>query len=685
MAKNIKPIRMVVVMLSTFIFAAVCLLALYDLQIINGDAYYERSVNTIVTSETVKASRGTISDRYGRLLVSNRVSYDIKINRSDLVSGRDPNGVLVRLAECANSFSTPYTDTFPVTFAPPFEYLPDMSQTQRKLLDDYIDHFDLNEKITAPELMRHLRMHYSIPESFSDEEARIAAGIRYELEVRTLWGGADYVFASDVSIEMISSIGGYNMTGVYVANTSVREYHTDYAAHLLGYIGLMNEEDYKKYGKLGYPMNAVIGKSGVESAFEEYLHGQDGEIATTKDSSGEVTAVLYTKDPEPGDNVVLTIDIMLQQAAEDALSSTIAGINETRAEKALEEGKPFVPTTAGAAAVVQVGTGDVLALASYPTYNLNTFKEDYSSLLSDPALPLFNRATLGTYSPGSTFKICTAIAALSNKVISTGSIIHDEGKFTVYQGFQPTCWTYPGSHGDINVTEAITVSCNYFFYSIGLNLGIDKLTPFARSFGFGVPTGLEISESSGILATREYKEKNEGLFWDGGDTLQASIGQSYSLFTPAQIASYCATIASRGTHYSLHLLDSVKTNDNTVTLREYQNNVLTTVDTEDEYWQAMFDGMLGVSKDGTASSVFGNYSIDVCSKTGTVQLGEDIENNAVFIAFAPYDDPEIALAIVVENGGSGSNVTEAAKKIFDYYFTSEAAADSVPAEGVLIR
>jgi penicillin-binding protein 2 len=239
--------------------------------------------------------------------------------------------------------------------------------------------------------------------------------------------------------------------------------------------------------------------------------------------------------------------------AEDALAKRIEDINRERVN-ASKAGEEVTLAEGGAVAVIKVGSGDVLALASYPSYNLATFTDDYADLLSDPLSPLYNRATQGTYTPGSTFKPVTAIAGLQEGVIGVGTKIYDKGIIDEYEGYTYKCWIYPGSHGNINVKEALQVSCNYFFYKVGSEVGIDRLSKYAAAFGLGQPTGIELYEETGVLATRPYKERTAGEKWYMGDTLQASIGQSYNLFTPLQLASYAATLASDGSRYAAHIL-----------------------------------------------------------------------------------------------------------------------------------
>ncbi|MDD6189490.1 MAG: penicillin-binding transpeptidase domain-containing protein [Clostridiales bacterium] len=677
MRKTVSYGRAAAMMLVPIMLSAIALFGLYNLQIIHGDDYYEQSMNAIVSTQTVPASRGSIFDRNGRVLVSNRIGYNISIDRERLVAGGDPNGTLLTLTGLCGELGQSYTDTFPVSAQPPFTYNADMSQTQRSRLDKYLEHFDLSPDISAPELIVWLREHYSVPGDYTDADARVAIGVRYELETRTLFDFSDYVFASDVDMEMISAVKEYGLPGVSIETTSVREYHTKYAAHILGVVGLMDEDEYAYYKESGYPMNAKVGKYGVEQIFEEYLHGTDGKMVVTRAKNGTVIDSVYTEEPKAGNNVTLSLDIRCQKVAEDSLARIIEGINAER-----EENEKI---TGGAVVAIEVGTGDVIASASYPTFSIERYFEDYAELSADPSAPLYNRATKGTYSPGSTYKMNTAIAALQSGVITTHTQIYDYAIYNEYSGYEYKCWAYPNSHGMLNVTTAIQNSCNYFFYKVGVQTGIDTISHYAALFGLGQPTGIELEENTGVLATREYKETVVGESWYPGDTLLASIGQSYNLFTPMQLASYAATLASNGTRYAAHLLKCVKSYDNSTLVNSYTPQVLSRVEADQEYFDAVKQGMLYVSKYGSPSGVFGYYQVDVASKTGTVQLGEDQINNAVFIAFAPYDNPEIAVSVVIEGGSAGAIGAQIARDVFDYWLAAREDDVSVETENSLLK
>lgn len=677
MRKTVSYGRAAAMIIVPVLLAAIALFGLYNLQVIHGDDYYIPSVNTVVSTQTVPASRGSIRDRNGRLLVSNRLGYSIGVDRVRLVAGGNPNGDLLTLVDICSQRGYSHADSFPISFVPPFAYMEPMTAAQRDWLDKYLEHFELPPEISAPELMTWLREHYSVPEDYSDEDARVAIGIRYELEGCTLFDLPDYIFVSDVDFELISAVKEHGLPGVSIETTSVREYHTEYAAHILGVVGLMDDEEYAYYKELGYPMNAKVGKYGVEEIFEEYLHGTDGKMLVTRAENGTIIDSVYTQEPKAGNNVTLSLDILCQQVAEEALASTIENINAEREEDEKISG--------GAVVAIEVGTGDVIASASYPTFDIENYFTDYAELSSDPSAPLYNRATKGTYSPGSTYKMNTAIAGLQSGTITPHTQIYDRAIYDKYSGYEYKCWTYPGSHGTLNVTTAIQNSCNYFFYSVGVDTGIDTIAHYARLFGLGQPTGIELEENVGVLASREYKETVVGESWYPGDTLLASIGQSYNLFTPMQLASYAATIASGGTRYSAHLLKCVKSYDNSTLVEAYTPEILSKVDAEPEYFDAVQLGMLYVSKYGSPSGVFGRYQVDVASKTGTVQLGEGLINNAVFIAFAPYDNPEIAVSVVIEGGSAGAIGAQIAREVFDYWLAAGADSSFVETENSLLK
>jgi penicillin-binding protein 2 len=705
MNRPVRAGRMVFLVLFTIALIAVYVTTLYKLQIIEGTAYYERSQNSIVTTETVTAARGNILDRYGRVLVSNRTCNNLVINTDELFDEAqvpDPNAVILQMVEMVTEYGDTYTDTLPITRTAPFEFVDNMTDIQRARLDAYVQNIrayydeDFPEDPSAVELMAFFRDRYQIDPNCTAEQTRIIAGVRYELNIRYIIDTSDYVFAEDVSIDLITTLMEWDVPGVEVTVSYIREYKTSYAAHILGYVGMMDELEYASYQSDGYPLNALVGKDGVEKQFESYLHGADGEAKITSTAAGTVTGTVYTKEPEPGNHVQLTIDIGLQEAAEQALASFITATNGER-EIANAQAEQYGNNkdireliTGGAVVAIDIKTGEPLCIASYPTFDLATFLEDFAALSADEAAPMFNRALNGAYAPGSTFKPVTALACLDQEIITVNTTTKCEGIFTKYEwaGYTPTCWIYgQGLHGDLNVTGAIKNSCNYFFYTWGDLLGIDRLEQYARRFGLGESTGIELPESTGNMSNQRNHEELVGQPWYNGDTLQASIGQADSLFTPLQLANYAATLANGGTRYEASMLKSVRSYDYSEKLFERTPTVADTVYMDESYYDAVHLGMKQVGSDlaSTVGQIFATANYTVAAKTGTAQLGEDRTNNAAFICFAPADDPQVAVAVVVEKGYAGSAVTPIAKEVLDYYFSFQDSTETMEKELSLLK
>lgn len=697
----IKPSRLLAMAIILVLLLTVYLVFLYDLQIIQGEEYYNRSNELSTETSTVTATRGNIFDRYGRLMVGNTECYNLKIDTDKLFANEDPNAVILELVELVESFGDSYTDDLPISMEPPFEYLEDMTEIQRTMLDAYYVRQELDPNSSAVELMSYMRTRYEIDNSYTAEEMRIIAGVRYSINVRYAVNTADYVFVEDASMKLISSIMEQKLVGIDVERAYVRKYSTEYAAHILGYTGLMTQEEYERYSLLDYANDAMVGKDGIEYAFESYLHGKDGEVIETKNAAGTVLSTVYTKEPEPGNHIYLTIDSVLQEQTERILASGVEALKRTQEQakaEAAARGEPVDPEfkdemTGAAAVVVDVRTGEPLAMASWPTYDVSTVIENYQELMETPNAPLFNRALLGTYAPGSTFKPCTAIAALTQGIINTEYKVKCEGVFTKYaaDGYAPECWIWAEgyTHDEESVTYAIRDSCNYFFYTIANELGVDAMGEFAHNFGLGVSTGIELVEATGNMSNRANHADYAGTEWRIGDTLQAGIGQADSIFTPLQMAGYCATVANGGTRYSASILKSIRSYDYSEKLYEREPEILSTVESADYNWAAVHEGMYEVLHDWANNSKNVEHWVDceweVAGKTGTAQKGENIQNDGLFMCYAPYDDPEVAIFVVVERGGAGANVQFIARNIMDAYITIRGYSDTSEEEMTLLK
>ena len=674
--QNPHPAKRRVIALLAFFGAFLLLFAavLYDAQILHGGENRAKSISSNAASETVTASRGIITDRNGKVLVSNRLAYTLVFDRSGFDDDAALNAAILRLVQLCEETGTGWNDTLPIGRVGNFLRY---SNARSETFDKFIEKNDLTSGASGRQLLSELRELYHVDESLSEREARLIVGVRYELHSRD-----SYTFAEDVSTEVLSLITDGRYEGVTIRTASARVYNTALAAHILGTIGPIWQEEwssnedtgYVGYADKGYSMNDLVGKDGVEKAFESYLRGTDGRRLITTDETGKITGELYTREPQPGGTVALTLDIDLQADVEAALAETISGMIDKDSN---ERG--------GAAAVVSVGTGEVLALASYPTYDLSTFNEDYDELVNDQRLPMFNRATQGIYAPGSTFKMVTAVAALESGIITPSSIIQDRGIYTYYKDPQPMCWIYSqtgSTHGRINVSQAITDSCNYFFYEVGRLTGIRTLDSYASQFGLGQSTGIEIGDSSGVLASPEWAESHDQE-WTDGQTITAAIGQSYNLFTPLQLANYVATLVGGGDHYQAHLLKNVKAYDNSRLLYMYDDKPMNTVEISDSTLSAVTRGMHELTVSGSVAYAFENCVVSAGAKTGSAQVGTDIANG-VFVAYAPYEKPEIAVAIVIEKGGSGAALANTAVEIINSWF-SRAQDGTAIGENTLLK
>lgn len=676
MMKNPHPSRRRVYVLLGFFgaFLVLFLAVLYNAQVVNGTENRARSISSNTASETVTASRGIITDRNGKVLVSNRLAYTLVVDKSGF--GKDDaalNDAIWRLIALCQEQGVAWNDTLPMTTGnSPRLTTKSTGETFREYLKDN----KLPTDGDSEALLEAMRTLYGIDSSYTTAQARLIAGVRYELD-----GRSSYTFAEDVSTELLGRITDGKYQGVTIKTAAARVYDTKLAAHILGTVGAIWQEEWRSdestgyvgYADKGYSMNDLVGKDGVEKAFEEYLHGKDGKRLITTDENGKITGELYTREPQPGGTVALTIDIDLQQVVEDTLAETIQGMIDKDSN---ERG--------GAAVVIEVGTGEILACASYPTYDLETFNQDYEELLADERLPMFNRATQGVYAPGSTFKLCTAVAALEEGIITPSTIIEDKGIYTYYRDPQPMCWIWRQAHtthGRINVSQAIVDSCNYFFYEVGRLTGIAKLDEYASAFGLGQSTGIETGDVSGALASPEWAESHDRE-WTDGQTITAAIGQSYNLFTPIQLANYVATLVSGGEHYEAHLLKNVKSYDNSRIIDVYGKGPLNDLNISDSTMAAVTKGMHDLTHDSLAGA-FSRCVVEAGAKTGSAQVGTDIANGT-FVAYAPYDDPEIAIAIVVEKGGSGSLLANAAVDIINAWFT-RGGTDAAVGEDTLLR
>ena len=697
--ERITRFRATVLLILFIITLGFYALRLYSLQIIETDGNTDNTTY-FETLTRVKAARGDILDRNGIVLVGNRASYDLVFNHFVFLSSKTPNEDLYRLVNLCKERGIEYTDRFPVTKTRPFEYTLDQynSAWQGYFQRFLKDRGNLDSDITAPLLLEKLRVSFEIPEEWSDEEARAVIGIHYELRLRGgLTNLSNFIFIEDVSSENLSDILELNVPGLFVESSTVREYHTQYAAHVLGAMGAMTAAQWEELKKTDeYYMDALIGQTGFEAAFEEHLHGIDGMRRDTVTADGTMISQEYDKVPQAGKNVETTIDIGLQMVAEDALAKCIADLRD-----------PTINTSGdgsdveGCAVVVMLcDTGEILAMASNPTYDPGRYMEDYEEIIAGDFAPLFNRALMATYPPGSTFKMSTLTAAMRNGLVEVDEEIKDEGSFDKYPGFSPDCllWSaYHFTHGTIDAVQALEVSCNYFFYELGDRLTIEQLDENSKMLGLGEPTGVELPEKIGYRANPEAKAANKvGLeaTWFIGDKIQAAIGQSENSFSPLQLCVYACTLANKGVRYKATFLNRVVSSDYRELVLENKPVVVSTMDDLDDLmYQTYVNGMIEVcyGPAGTARATFSKYSEQlphysgptVAGKTGTAQTGMIGSDHGAFICFVPAEDPEIAICVYGEKSAHGSSLAVVARAIIEYYFSADSVSELVTYENQL--
>ena len=698
------------------LFAFILLLysfRLYKLQIIDTKGNTDNT-QVYSTITTVRAARGDILDRNGNVLVGNRASYNLVFNHYVTKSNPNCNQALYTLVQKCRELGITYSDHFPVSTSRPFVYtLTDFTTTWQNYFQLFMVDRALDSDITAPLLVEKMRERYAIPTSWSDEDARAVIGFRYEFDLRGITKLPTYTFLEDVTDQQLSAILELNTPGLNVEASTVREYHTKYAAHILGYLGGMNDSQWEEYQDQGYSMDAKVGQTGFELAFEEYLHGIDGTRYDEVNKDGATTKSYYTKEPVAGNSVETTIDIKIQEVAEKALDSVMAKIKDP--EQNTSTAGEGLDAEGAAVVVMECQTGKILACASYPTFNLATMYEDWADIEADPLKPFFNRAFGAEYPPGSSFKMCTLISAMEHRnksgefIHPYGTRIEDKGVFTKYEGFAPTClaWTsghfvhtaFDGSPGGIDATDALCYSCNYFFYVLGDLNNEENMSETCKDLGLGVPTGIELVEKTGRLNTSEVKRKVYGSGVNGnfsaGDRVLGAIGQGEYRFTPLQLCVYASTLANKGTRMKATFLSRVVSSDYRTLIKENQPEIANRLEmastTIESYWTGMRKVITQMG--GTATAYFGGPKdlygegdgvwplkdeVLVYAKTGTAQHASLGSDHGAFICFAQKKDaaaPDIAIALYGEKVAHGSWLAPVAEQILLSYYEMDAASE----------
>lgn len=664
-------LRFNILIVFVYIVGIILISKLFELQIIKGAEYRETSNTRLSRESRVEASRGSVLDRSGTELAGISSAFNIELFKTK-TDNQNLNKCLENLIDLFEQNQVSYPDNFPVNIDGT-EYIIDAEERNKWLTKN-----KLQESTTPEQAIQYFTKKYEI--NVDDKQvARKIIALRYEITTKGYSSTRSLKLAENVSRDVVAQISerNFDFPGVTITTQTTRKYdNNNLASHILGYIGKISEKEYNENSEI-YKNDDYIGRTGIEAMFEDYLRGKDGKEEIEMSVDGTITGQTITEQAQQGSTIVLTIDSKLQEVAENALKNNIdkikyGGFSSTYDAKG------------GCVAVIDVHSGEILAMASNPDYNPNSWvggisQSEYNQIKEQKSL--FNKSISGSYAPGSIFKMVTALAGLETGAISTTEQINDVGRYTKYKDYQPVCWYYTSyhrGHGHLNVSGAIEKSCNYFFYEVGDRMGVEKLDRYATYFGLGRKTGIELpGETAGVLASPE-SAKKAGDTWSSGQMLSASIGQSFNSFSPLQIAKYIAMVANGGNKINPTIIKRILNADGTESSKneindfvknklELENNDIESLNFSEENIRAVLEGMRSVTEDGgTASSIFRDFDIPVGGKTGSAEAGKDV--NAWFAGFAPFYDPEIAVVVMVENGGHGFYTAEVAKEIIAEYF-----------------
>ena len=663
----------------TYLIGIILIVQLFNLQIVHGAKYREESNTRLTRESTLEATRGEILDRSGNVLVSSSQKFNLELYKSKIDTNA-LNDSILKIIQVLEKYNVSYVDSFPIKIDP-FEYT--IADTN---LSNWKSNNGIDENATAEEAFYKFKDKYKIQNTDISEIRKIIA-IRYAIVQEGYSSTKSLTIAKDIPREAVAEFSeeGDEFPGINISVQPVRQYKQGtLASHILGYASKIGSEEYQKK-KDEYNQNDIIGKTGIEAVFEKYLKGKNGTKQIDMAVDGTITAEVVEKEAVAGSNVVLTIDSQLQKIAEEALKDNIEKIKNGGFGKSYD-------AKGGSCVVMNVKTGEVLAMASYPDYNPQSFadgisNEEWKSYNENKSYPLLNKCIQSAYEPGSIFKMVTAIAGLESGNISLTEKINDTGVYKKY-GAEWKCWYYTDyhrGHGYLNVIGAIEKSCNFFFYETADRMGIDTLDKYATYFGLGRKTGIELpSETAGTLASKDYVKSIKGS-WNPGDTINAAIGQGYNKFTPLQMTKYISMIANGGNNVNVSIVKTIQNADGTEVSKDEINEYvkeklgLTEENTENitlnkDYVNAVREGMKSVTsgESGTAYVRFKDFNIKVGGKTGSAEAGKDANGNDIvnawFAAFAPYDDPEIAVVVMVENGGHGNYTADAVRNIMAEYF-----------------
>ena len=705
------------------------------LQLRDGEEYARQATAGTSTVQQTTSARGEIVDAYGKAFTGNTTVCNITVD-SNYFSPLELNPLLLTLTDLCREYGCAWRDELPLSAEAPYPFTDDEAAvrtlrgklqlsenaspedvlywlrdlynlndyTDTDVLDrlrarnkleglsdaealDWLRNYRRTPQATDAELIESLRTQYQMFR-YTKEEQRLLCGIRYTMTLSEFSDYNPYTFAVEINDALLAAVkeNSARLPGVDGVSVPVRTYLTgDLAAHVLGVTGSISSEEYSRLKEdggtyslqnpSGYRISDTIGKSGIERVMENELRGQNGLRTVVQDQDGNVIRVEETVKAVPGHTVQLTLVQNVQAAAQQALADRIQYLNQNAPAGRGKEAE------AGAVVAVDVKTGGVIAMASYPTFDLSEYYQNYSQMVQQSPSPLLNRAIQGLYTVGSTYKPAVSLAALDTGTITAAERVNCTGRYTFYRDYQPVC---EGVHGPISVVDALRVSCNIFFYDMGRRMGIETINEYSYALGLGHATGIEIPEQAGQLSSPETRAAIGEEWYDSYD-LQSAIGQLDNQFTILQMASYTATLASRGQRLQIHLVDKIWDYNMQNVLYRAVPTVVEQIDAADETWDAIREGMIRSCYNdsygrGTSYGTWGStrgktwsmYGVDilVAGKTGSPQRGDGLVNSC-FICYAPAEDPEIAVAVIIEKGYEGDRAAPVARAVLEEYFFGE--------------
>lgn len=664
-AKYARPFICLVIVL---VFFTMFIIRLVDWQLIQGD-YYRDEVSTranyVLTSD---ATRGEIVDVKGEVIAANTTNYTVVINKLYIGADTEINDVIVEMFELLSHRNAKWIDELPIVMkAGGYEFTEGSEYELESLRQGYF--LDLGVYSTAEEYLNAFAKRYDVEDMEDKTLQRNIISVRYNMELEGFSSTTPYTFAEHLSEDMVAIISETSQNKPYLDIVTTYDrvcLEGDLMPHLLGNTGPLTAEEYEENQDKGYAYNDIIGKYGIELAAEEYLKGQSGTKTVSKTADGTVVSVVDVEPAKPGNTVYLTIDNRLQRVANKSLAENIVAARQNGIDTSAQRGDKLngEDCTAGAAVMLSVKDFSVLACASYPTFDLTRYSDGdyYSTLLEDKNLPLYDRALSGAFAPGSVVKPIVALAALEEGVVTEYTPIFCSQTYDYYPSNVVNCMFY---HGNVDMNSALMQSCNYYFAELGRLLGIDTMYLYFEKVGLGEYTGVEVGESKGTLAGRD------SYSWTPGNTVQASIGQSDNNFTPIQLATYCATIANDGVRYRTHLINKITSYDRSETVLHNDPSkpeVVETLSVNKYHLNVVQNSMRNVvaSDYGTAYYSLSDYPVSVAAKTGTAEnSGSD---HCVFICYAPFEKPEVAIAVLLEHGAKGVYAMDVARDLLDAYF-----------------